>query len=135
MKKLAVFLSALLLAGCLATENRKVEITHRRSDGTVAPVDTAACWWRLPYYADRKDHPMDRFIPAADLPDSQHGIDAIDADLLFFSENAIRWPKKMRPAYRPAPIWTTPAPVKKAKPISLREWLERNAPSPEGEVY
>ena len=136
MKKLTVFLSVLLLAGCLATENRKVEITHRRPDGSIAPIDTATFWWRVPYYADRKNHPMDKFIPLSDLPDNQHGVDALDADLLFFSENALRWPKTMRAPYNPPPIWTTPAPKKKkSQGVSLEERLEKPLIPHRGEVY
>mgnify|MGYP001209966572 FL=1 len=137
MKKLLLTLTMFLLAGCLATENRKVAITHRQPDGTVAPVDTVTCWWRIPYYEDRENHPMDRFIPREDLPDHLHSLDSVDRDLLHFSENAIRWPKKMREPYRPAPVWVTPAPPKKEN-SSLKRRLEQPIlpkTQPEGELY
>lgn len=134
MKKLSIIMATLILGGCLATENRKVEITHRRADGTVAPVDTVTCWWRVPYTRDRKDHPMDRFIPAEDLPDHLRTPDAVEADLLYFSQEAVRWPKAMRPPYNPAPIWVTPAP-KKAENSSLRQRLEEPIIPHKSEVY
>jgi hypothetical protein len=122
MKKLAILLSALLLSGCLATENRRVAITHKNPDGTVSPVDTSVFWWRTPYYKDSKNHPMDKFIPLEDLPDRLHGVDPLDADLLFFSRNPIRWPKTLRAPFSPPPLWTTPAPkAKKPRGVSYEQ--------------
>lgn len=132
MKKIILALAVTLLAGCLATENRKVEITHRRADGSVASIDTETCWWRIPYYADRKDHPMDRFIPSSELPDSQHGLDSIEQDLLYFSENSMRWPEQLRAPYRPGPLWTAPA-LRKTEDSALRRRLQQ--PVLRGEVY
>jgi hypothetical protein len=80
---------------------------------------------------------MDQFIPREDLPDRQHSLDSVDRDLLYFSENALRWPERMRPPYRPDPIWVTPAPRAK-EDSSLQRRLEQPIlpeTQPEGELY
>lgn len=132
MKKLLPLLASLMLAGCLATENRKVEITSRG----IAPTASNTLWWRQPYYADRPaDNEWDKFIPAEDLPRSQWVQDPVDAELEYFERHMMKWPKTMRPAYNPAPIWVTPAP-KSPKDASLRKRMQEPVlPPAKGEVY
>jgi hypothetical protein len=91
MRKLLLLVTPFLLTGCLATENRKVEITMRG-----VPADQRAdIWWRTPYTADRADdNPWDAFVP-------KPAVDPLDAELEFFSENVLKWPEKMPPAYVP----------------------------------
>jgi len=131
MKKLLPLIATLLLAGCLATENRKVEITSRG----IAPTASNTVWWRTPYLADRKaDNVWDKNIPREDLPQSQHSQDPLDAEVEFFEKNVIKWPKTMPPAYNPPPIWVTPAPKSKSD-SALREKLDQPLLKGKSEVY
>jgi hypothetical protein len=87
MKKLLLVICGVLLTGCLATENRKVEIS---SDG-VAPT-TSQVWWRTQYTADRaSDNPWDQFV-------REQPKDSVADDMEFFENNVIRWPESMPPA-------------------------------------
>jgi len=122
MKKLLPLIATLMLAGCLATENRKVEITSRG----IAPTTANTVWWRTPYRADRKaDNVWDKNIPREDLPQSQQAQDPLDAEVEFFEKNVIKWPKTMPPAYNPPPIWVTPTPKVKSKDSVLRKKLDQ----------
>ena len=86
MKKLILTLVGLLLAGCLATENHKVEITSRG----IAPTTSNQVWWRTPYRADRSaDNPWDMFVPQP--------VDEED-EVEYFEDKVIKWPKTMPPA-------------------------------------
>ena len=71
------------------------------------------------------------------MPDRLRPKSGIDADLEFFRESAIRWPKTMREPYKPQTIWVTPAP-KKADDSAIREKLNEPLLPPierESEVY
>lgn len=132
MKKLLPLFASLLLAGCLATENRKVEITSRG----IAPTASNTIWWRQPYYADHPvDNEWDKFIPSEDIPETQREQDPLDAELEYFEKHMMKWPKTMRPAYKPAPIWVTPAPKKSSDADLKKRLSEPVLPPVEGEVY
>jgi len=141
MKKMA-FICVLLttFTGCnTIAENRKVEITQRGT-APVASGDAAkvaggvpTLWWRLPYTANRSaHHPMDAFVP-------QPTVDPLTVEMEFFENNAVKWPKKMRPAYNPRPaLKKKPAkPVKKGseEDAALRERLKRPITPRKSEVY
>ncbi len=132
MKKLLPLLATLMLAGCLATENIKVEITSRG----IAPTTSNTVWWRTPYRADRKaDNVWDQKIPREDLPQSQHSQDPLDAEVEFFEKNVIKWPKTMPPAYKPPPVWVNPAPKVKSKSDAILREKMNQPLVPKGEVY
>jgi hypothetical protein len=129
MRKILPLLAILLLAGCLATENRKVKITSRG----IAPTTSNTVWWRTPYRTDRPiDNAWDKNIPEEDIPESQRKKDALDSELEFFEKNAVKWPKTMPPAYNPPPVWTTPAPKADS---DIKKRLKEPVLPKDGEVY
>jgi len=145
MKKLLPLIATLMLAGCLATENRKVEIKQShyissaaKAAGIVCKVDDCSqcnpVWWKTPYYSNSSGSVWDKNIPREDLPQSQHAQDPLDAEVEFFEKNVIKWPKTMPPAYNPPPIWVTPAPKVKSKDSVLRKKLDQPLKS-KSEVY
>jgi len=100
-----------MLAGCLATENRKVEITSRN----IASVNShTTLWWQKKYTGAPADNPWNAFIPPEDIPDNQRPEDALTKELKYFDKNVIKWPKKMPPAY------VAPKSIKKSSPIEDR---------------
>lgn len=94
MKKILVIL-ALVISGCVQTENRSIEM--KTTDIAAANSNT---WWTTPYYAqDKGGGPWDMFVAPTQL-------DPLDLEMEFFESNTLKWPKTMppaRPMFKPLP--------------------------------
>jgi hypothetical protein len=81
MKKfICVTALVLSLAGCLNTQNRKIEMK------TGVSSINSGVWWRTPYTADlsRDKNPWLSSVPKKPISDEA-----------YFEENIVKWPKKM----------------------------------------